>query len=111
MGFFNYTFQYIGHATYKTWADPERGHGVRTLYPGQLQVTIGFLRNTGTDPLEKQLDPFGVFVRRGLLFCVFVVFVWVFFILVFFFIVEAKISVYPFPISFLSSHLVLYLRL
>ena len=57
--FFNYTFQYIAHATHKTWADPERGHGVRPLYLGQLQVTIGFLRNTGTDPLEKQLDPLG----------------------------------------------------
>ena len=25
----------------------------------KLQVAMGFLRNAGTDPLEKQLDPWG----------------------------------------------------
>ena len=27
--------------------------------PGKYQVAICFLRSTGTDPLEKQLDPLG----------------------------------------------------
>ena len=27
--------------------------------PGKSQVTICFRRNSGTDPLEKQLDPMG----------------------------------------------------
>ena len=38
----------------QTWEDPERGQGVR-IPPGKSQVAIGFLRNTGTDPLKKQL--------------------------------------------------------
>ena len=34
-----------------------RGAGVPdTPSSGKLHVAIGFLRNTGTDPLEKQLD-------------------------------------------------------
>ena len=28
--------------------------------PGKSQVAIGFLRNTGTDPIEKPLDPRGL---------------------------------------------------
>ena len=37
----------------------ERGQGVRTPQPGNLQVAMCFLRDTGTDPLEKQLDFMG----------------------------------------------------
>ena len=33
-----------------------RGQGVQTPPPGKSQVAIGFLRNTGMDSLEKQLD-------------------------------------------------------
>ena len=33
------------------WADPEEG--------GKSQVPIGILRNSGTDPLDKQFDPLG----------------------------------------------------
>ena len=29
------------------------------------QVAIGFLRNHGTDPLKKQLDPLGPIASRG----------------------------------------------
>ena len=32
------------------------GHGIRTL-PGKSQVALGVLQISGTDPLEKQLDP------------------------------------------------------
>ena len=28
--------------------------------PEKSQVTIGFLKNSGTDPLKKQLDPLGL---------------------------------------------------
>ena len=41
------------------WANPEGeggGAGGQTPPPGKSQVAICFLRNTGTDPLEKQLD-------------------------------------------------------
>ena len=40
-----------------SWADQE-GEGV-WFPPGKPQVVTGFLRNTGADPLEKQLDPSG----------------------------------------------------
>ena len=33
--------------------------------PGKSQVAIGFLRNSGTDPLKKQLDPSGPIASRG----------------------------------------------
>ena len=33
--------------------------------PGKSQVAIGFLRNSGTDPLEKQLDPMGPIASKG----------------------------------------------
>ena len=33
--------------------------------PEKSQVGIGFLQNTGTDPLEKQLDHFGPVASRG----------------------------------------------
>ena len=44
------------HGRKSTWADPKGGQGVRTP-PRKLQVAIGFLRTSGTDPppLEKQL--------------------------------------------------------
>ena len=36
------------------------GGGQRNLDPhGKSKVDIGFLRNTGTDPLEKHFDSFG----------------------------------------------------
>ena len=35
------------------------GQSVRTPTPVNFQVAICFLRHTGTDPLEKQLDPSG----------------------------------------------------
>ena len=35
------------------------GLGVGPLPPGKSQVAIGFLSNTGTQPLEKQLDASG----------------------------------------------------
>ena len=34
-------------------------------HPGKSQVAIGLLRNTGTDPLEKQLDPLGPIASQG----------------------------------------------
>ena len=44
-----------------------RGGGVRGPEhpPGISQVAIGCLRNTCTDPLEKQLDSRGPIVSRG----------------------------------------------
>ena len=37
-----------------------RGEGAGGLDAhGKSKVDIGFHRNTGTDPLEKQFDPFG----------------------------------------------------
>ena len=33
------------------WADPEEG--------GKSQVPKGILRNSGTEPLDKQFDPLG----------------------------------------------------
>ena len=57
-----------------SWPDPEgvkgRGSGPPPPPPGKItksQVSIGFLRNTGTDPLEKQLDPFGPSVKYELM--------------------------------------------
>ena len=39
--------------------DPEGGaEGPDPSPPGKSQVVIGFRRNTGTDPLEKQYDCF-----------------------------------------------------
>ena len=35
------------------------GTGSRPPPPGKSQMVIGFLRNTGTDPLKKQLEPLG----------------------------------------------------
>ena len=32
---------------------------------GESQVAIGFLRNTGTNPLEKQLDPKVTIASKG----------------------------------------------
>ena len=32
---------------------------------GKSKVAICFLRNIGTDPLEKQLDPLGPIASRG----------------------------------------------
>ena len=46
------------------WADPEgRGQGVQT--PCKITSGYRFLRNTGMDPLEKQLDPLGPIVLEG----------------------------------------------
>ena len=43
---------------YYTWADPEDGTGCPDNFPPEkTQVAIGFLRNSGKDPLKKQLDP------------------------------------------------------
>ena len=47
-----------------TCADPEGGQGVLTP-SGKSQVAIGFHRNTGMDPQEKQLDPLGPIASRG----------------------------------------------
>ena len=33
---------------------------------GCPQVSIGFLKNSGIDPLEKHLDPLGPIASRGL---------------------------------------------
>ena len=44
-------------------ADPE-GAGVQTS-SGKSQVTIGFLRNTGMDPLDKQLVSMAPNASRG----------------------------------------------
>ena len=41
-----------------------RDQGIRNPLK-KSQVTIGFLRNTGTDSLEEQLDPWGPIVSRG----------------------------------------------
>ena len=43
---------------------PEGGQGVWTP-PRKSHVLICFLRNTGTDPLEKRLDPSGPTASRG----------------------------------------------
>ena len=40
------------------------GQGVWTP-SGKSQVAIGFHRNTGMDPQEKQLDPLGPIASRG----------------------------------------------
>ena len=54
-------------STAPSWADPERkGHVVRTPSPGKWQVVIGFLRNTCTDPIERQFDPLGPIASRGM---------------------------------------------
>ena len=48
-------------------ADPEgveQGGGSRSPL-GKSQVTIGILRKTGTDHLEKHLDPLGPIASRG----------------------------------------------
>ena len=48
----------VNFISVKTCADPEeRGGGSGPCPTGKSQVAIGFLKNTGTDPLEKQLDP------------------------------------------------------
>ena len=39
--------------------------GDRSLDPGKSQVAQGFLRNSGTDPLDKQLNPSGSIASRG----------------------------------------------
>ena len=53
---------------FTTCADPEgAGEGVQT-HPGTSQVAIGFFRNTGTEPLEKQLDPTGPMASPGMLY-------------------------------------------
>ena len=33
--------------------------------PGKSQVVIGFFMKSGTDPLRKQLDPWGPIASRG----------------------------------------------
>ena len=46
-----------------TWEDPEDGtRGPDT--PWKSPVAIGYLWNSGTDPLEKQLDPMGPIASR-----------------------------------------------
>ena len=47
-----------------TWADQERGQRVQ-IPPGKSQMAIGFVRNSGTDLLEKQVDPSGPIASRG----------------------------------------------
>ena len=43
-----------------TCADPEGETGGPDLSrPGKSQVAVGFLTKSGTDPLEKRLDPLG----------------------------------------------------
>ena len=47
------------------FSDPEgRGSECQDL-PGKSQVAIGFLRNTGTDPLKKKLDPLDPTASQG----------------------------------------------
>ena len=37
-----------------SWADPEGGQGVRTPPPLKNHKNVGFLSNTGPDPLKSQ---------------------------------------------------------
>ena len=47
------------------WLQMGRGGG-GPRPPGKSQVAMGFLRNTGTDPLEQhQFDPWGPITSRG----------------------------------------------
>ena len=60
---FRYSFQ-------STWADPDSGYKPPpTPHPPppveKSQMAIGFLRNTSTEPLEKQLDTLGPITSRG----------------------------------------------
>ena len=41
--------------------DPEGEAGRLDRAPEKLQVDIGFLKHSGTDPLKKQLDPRVIF--------------------------------------------------
>ena len=43
----------------------DSGSGPRPLSHGKSQVAIGFIRNTGTGPLKKKLDPMGPILFRG----------------------------------------------
>ena len=40
-----------------TWADPEGAGGPDPPSPGKSQMAIGFIKNSGTDPLEMQIAP------------------------------------------------------
>ena len=42
------------------WADPDRGP------PEKSQVAMGFLRNSRTDTLDRQLDPLGPIASPGM---------------------------------------------
>ena len=42
----------------------QRGGRGPTCPPGKSQVAIGFLRNSGKDPFQKQLDPLGSIVSQ-----------------------------------------------
>ena len=47
------------HGPIRRW-----GQGLRTLPLVKSQVAKGFLRNSGMDPLERQLDPLGPIASR-----------------------------------------------
>ena len=49
----------------KPWADPEGRTGAPDQPPGKSQVAIGFLKISGTDPLED--GPYGPSVFRTIL--------------------------------------------